>query len=671
MLIVLVACEEGHRGGFGDERGIDVKARLTALEHRAERIRDVSDIKRLQRAYGYYVDKMLWDEAADLFAEDARIELGLDGVYVGRARVLEYLTALGGGQAGLREGQLNEHMQLMPVITLAPDGHSARGRWRGLLMVGGLEDEARWGEGPYENEYIKEDGVWKIKSLHWFQSVLVPYATGWKESDDANGGRWVSDALPPDEPPSVDYGTWPETYLPPFHFENPVTSATASESEALRRGDHDESDVPSNVGERAAALEYELASLEDEDAIENLQRTYGFYVDKGFWSEAADLFAGDGTIEIGNGGVYVGREHVRAFLMAQGPEFPQEARLSDRMQLQPIVHVAADGQSARGRFRLFAQEAIWQQSATWSTGVYENEYVKEDGVWKIQHLHLYNTVRTPYGDGWGVTALPNNEPLTDPAPDMPPSERHGIYPEVFVPPFHYENPVSGAQATKEQKEQAPSARSTPPSGRELEPLVTELQARVERLEAIDHVERMISIYGYYLARNQWDDLAGLFASDGSIEIALRGVYVGSESIRRSLELYGESGIHTGLLHNHMQLQPLIHLSEDGASARVRSRAFSIMGQQGAYAMWMGGVYENELVKEGGTWKLHRDHLYNTYFAPYDVGWKDAMPRPPPGASEEIPPDMPPTETFEMYPAAHLPPYHYANPVTGNAVTWPD
>jgi hypothetical protein len=68
--------------------------------------------------------------------------------------------------------------------------------------------------------------------------------------------------------------------------------------------------------------------------------------------------------------------------------------------------------------------------------------------------------------------------------------------------------------------------------------------------------------------------------------------------------------------------------------------------------------------------IKRDHQINTYFAPYAVGWKDLAPRPPPGITASNPPDLPPTVPFEMYPSAFLPPYHYANPVTGNAVTWP-
>src|SRR5262249_21123648 len=65
-----------------------------------------------------------------------------------------------------------------------------------------------------------------------------------------------------------------------------------------------------SVTARALALEHDIARLEDEKAIEKLQRIYGFYTDKQFWSQAADLFAANGTIEVGGRGVYVGKERV-------------------------------------------------------------------------------------------------------------------------------------------------------------------------------------------------------------------------------------------------------------------------------------------------------------------------------------------------------------------------
>lgn len=206
-----------------------LEARVAALEQRKTRVEDVNAIERLQGAYGYYVDRGLWDEAAALFAEDGTIEIGLDGVYVGRERVREYLHALGGGRNGLVDGELNEHLQVMPVITLAPDGQTAKARWRAIALTGELGGEAFWGEGPYENEYVKDGGVWKIKTLHWYQALYVPYEGGWQTNADPTGGKHVSATLPPDRAPTVEYKTWPDTYVPPFSFPNPVGKYVAAE----------------------------------------------------------------------------------------------------------------------------------------------------------------------------------------------------------------------------------------------------------------------------------------------------------------------------------------------------------------------------------------------------------------------------------------------------------
>src|SRR5690606_22735062 len=70
-------------------------ARLAGLEARTTRVKDEREIEHLQRIYGYYIDRMLWDEAADLFAENGTIEIGHSGVYVGQDRVRAYLHSLG------------------------------------------------------------------------------------------------------------------------------------------------------------------------------------------------------------------------------------------------------------------------------------------------------------------------------------------------------------------------------------------------------------------------------------------------------------------------------------------------------------------------------------------------------------------------------------------------
>ena len=69
------------------------------------------------------------------------------------------------------------------------------------------------------------------------------------------------------------------------------------------------------------------------------------------------------------------------------------------------------------------------------------------------------------------------------------------------------------------------------------------------------------------------------------------------------------------------------------------------------------------MKVNGVWKIHKDHVYTTFFAAYDPGWSYGS-RPTPKASPKIPPDLPPSEKYEAFPEVYMPPFHYKNPVSG-------
>ncbi len=219
---------------------------------------------------------------------------------------------------------------------------------------------------------------------------------------------------------------------------------------------------------------------------------------------------------------------------------------------------------------------------------------------------------------------------------------------------------------------APASRASTDSERaiaQLEATVARLQERVARLDDEDQIENLISIYGYYLDKRQWDQLADLFADDGSMEISLRGIYVGRRSIRRALELFGPLYIATGYLHNHIQLQPVIHISSDGTHAWSRSRALSELGTFERVGVWGDGIYANEYVKRHGVWQIEQDHVYTTFFATYQQGWQDAAAGAP-GESKSIPPDHPPSELYESYPGVSIPPFNYDHPVTGAPIEIP-
>jgi hypothetical protein len=205
------------------ERSID--AQIDALTARVEKLEGTRAVKKLQRAFGYYVDRGLWSEAADLFTDDGTIEIGIDGVYVGKARIREYLQRLHGGQEGLTYGQLNEWMQFQPSVSIARDGRSATARWRDHAMLGHYKKHAEWRDGIYENTYSNDGGIWKIHSLHLYVNFVAPYERGWARLKLGEGlvESTASKEFPPDHPPTVRYPPFPQTYVPPFQAPNPVT----------------------------------------------------------------------------------------------------------------------------------------------------------------------------------------------------------------------------------------------------------------------------------------------------------------------------------------------------------------------------------------------------------------------------------------------------------------
>jgi len=202
-----------------DRRMAILETELASLQRQVELLEDTQSIERLQQAYGYYTSEGLTDEAANLFADSptASIELAQQGVYIGKQRIREFLKRTG----TLKSGEIREAPIMQGVVHVAADGKTAKGRWRTLIMGGVHGEDGTWAEGPYENEYLKEDGVWKLSKVHWYTTVYASYEQGWHKKPYPIPGP-LSD-LPADKPPSEKYEAFPAFYLPPYHYVNPVT----------------------------------------------------------------------------------------------------------------------------------------------------------------------------------------------------------------------------------------------------------------------------------------------------------------------------------------------------------------------------------------------------------------------------------------------------------------
>ncbi|MCK5748606.1 MAG: nuclear transport factor 2 family protein, partial [Oricola sp.] len=110
-----------------ERRIVALEQRLADAEDRLQRQDDIEAIKKLQRAYGYYLDKNLYRAVADLFTQDGEIEIAARGVYKGRERIYEFLCKLlGGGHDGPVRGHIGNHFQLQAIVTLGADGCTAQ-----------------------------------------------------------------------------------------------------------------------------------------------------------------------------------------------------------------------------------------------------------------------------------------------------------------------------------------------------------------------------------------------------------------------------------------------------------------------------------------------------------------------------------------------------------------
>jgi hypothetical protein len=213
-------------------------AQVAELSHRLGILEDKDAIRRLHHAYGYFIDKCLYTEVVELFAERSEVRF-LGGIFRGKAGVdrlygKRFRDTFSGGRNGPARGSLLEHLVLQDVIDVAQDRRTAQARFR-CFMHGGTHKSYTgkavpqfWEAGVYENRYVKEDGVWKIQLLNYNVVFNVPYETGLANSPEGFptplfSVTYPQDPIGPDEINPERPMIWPETAVIPFHYPHPVT----------------------------------------------------------------------------------------------------------------------------------------------------------------------------------------------------------------------------------------------------------------------------------------------------------------------------------------------------------------------------------------------------------------------------------------------------------------
>jgi SnoaL-like domain len=211
---------------------------------------------------------------------------------------------------------------------------------------------------------------------------------------------------------------------------------------------------------RIEALEHGLGIEQDINQIRRIQYTYGYFIDKSQYDECLDLFADDAEVWF-LGGVYKGRTGLKRLYIdrfratfTQNHNGPRYGWLLDHPQLQMVINVADDRQSATVRGRSMMQAGLHDSAegnhrAWWEGGIYDNRYVCEDGVWKISRLGYFPFWHGSFDDGWQKTPIDFIPPPKvcfpeDPlGPDYIVEPAPRLWPATDIVEFPYPHPVTG------------------------------------------------------------------------------------------------------------------------------------------------------------------------------------------------------------------------------------
>ncbi len=204
-----------------------------------------------------------------------------------------------------------------------------------------------------------------------------------------------------------------------------------------------------DLAAEVADLRERLGRVEDREAVIRLQYQYGYFIDNRMWEEMAALFAdGDCEMEIGQRGVYVGRERILHFLrevLGGGRRGLLKDELIHHIQLQPVLTLSADGQTAhcRARAQVQGNSPPGLGKFLFAEGLYENTYVKQADGWRIQRLWWVPTYYFQIA-GFDHAVFDSGPESADYPPDRPSVAKDEALGRRF-PGFHYAHPVTGEE----------------------------------------------------------------------------------------------------------------------------------------------------------------------------------------------------------------------------------
>ena len=239
----------------------------------------------------------------------------------------------------------------------------------------------------FANRFVKEGGIWKVREMRVFPVLRSDYHLGWGKSrlvEEMQAG-----ALAPDRPvPAADAGSQ-DQIIPAFLSAKPGTGRSVAAPDGWRfvaaaplTGAISKAAPrvpPSDRVTRVADDARRLARSTAYDGVENVSTTYGEYIDDFQWPQMAAIFGTRGAKQIPFAGYYSGTDRIaHAVFLEYGNEQATRSGIAFHWRIQPVIHVAADGRSARVRTYLFHPNTS-KRGGTLFGAIYPDDHL----IWKM------------------------------------------------------------------------------------------------------------------------------------------------------------------------------------------------------------------------------------------------------------------------------------------------
>ena len=147
--------------------------------------------------------------------------------------------------------------------------------------------------------------------------------------------------------------------------------------------------------DKDSALTEDVQKLLDKDAIKELWYNSCYLVDEGDLDGVMESFTVDAMMDAGAFGRAEGRGAIREMLETL---FSEGLLFTRHMVHNPVIQI--DGEQARGKWYLDCPSITGDGKAIWTQGIYEHEFRKADGTWKISKFTFEAAYVTPYEKGW-------------------------------------------------------------------------------------------------------------------------------------------------------------------------------------------------------------------------------------------------------------------------------